>query len=76
MLLDLRFYTSYPGRLPQLLKMVETEILPVQTKYCGNLVFYSTSETGTLNQIVQCWAYQDAADRDRRRAALGPIRHG
>jgi hypothetical protein len=70
MLLDLRLYTCYPGRLPELMKLVEEEILPIQQKYCGNLIFYSTSETGTLNQIVQVWAYRDAADRDARRAAL------
>jgi hypothetical protein len=70
MLLDLRIYTIHPGKLAGFLRLVESEILPIQQKYCGNLVFYSTSETGTLNQAVQVWAYQDAADRDARRAAL------
>lgn len=66
----MRIYTCHPGKLGAFLKLVETEILPLQTKYCGNLVFYSTSETGELNQVVQVWAYQDAADRDARRSAM------
>lgn len=70
MLLDLRLYTCHPGKLAEFLQLVETEILPIQQKYCGNLVFYSTTETGELNQVVQVWAYRNAADRDARRAAL------
>jgi hypothetical protein len=70
MLLDLRIYTFYPGKLQAFLPLFEREGLALQTKYCGNLVFYTTVETGTLNQVVQVWAYRDAADRDARRAAL------
>lgn len=70
MLIDLRTYTFHPGRLGEFLKLSQAEILPLQTKYCGRCIFYATSETGTLNQLVQAWAYEDAADRDRRRAAL------
>ena len=70
MLIDLRFYTFHPGKLSEFLKLSESDILPLQTRYCGNCIFYSTTETGVLNQLVQAWAYEDAADRDRRRAAL------
>lgn len=70
MLIDLRFYTFHPGRLGEFMKLAQTQILPLQARYCGNCIFYSTTETGTLNQLVQAWAYADAADRDRRRAAL------
>jgi NIPSNAP len=70
MLIDLRHYTFYPGKLQVFLPRFEAEGLPLQTQYCGNLVGYFVSESGTLNQIVQMWAYQDAQDRDTRRAAL------
>ena len=70
MLIDLRIYTFHPGKLGEFLKLSEAEILPLQTKHCGTCIFYSTSETGVLNQLIQAWAYEDAADRDRRRAAL------
>ena len=70
MLIDLRIYTFHPGKLAPFLKLSQEEILPLQTKYCGSCIFYGTSETGVLNQLIQAWAYEDAADRDRRRAAL------
>lgn len=70
MLIDLRIYTFFPGKLAEFLKLSQESILPLQAKYCGNCIFYSTSESGTLNQLVQAWAYEDGADRDRRRAAL------
>lgn len=70
MLIDLRFYTFHPGKLAEFLKLSKERILPLQTKHCGTCILYATSETGTLNQLVQAWAYEDAADRDRRRAAL------
>ena len=28
------------------------------------------TETGDVNQYIHIWAYQDAADRERRRAAM------
>jgi hypothetical protein len=70
MLMDLRTYTFHPGKLQVFLPRFEREGLPLQTKHCGNLVGYFTTETGVLNQVVQLWAYEDAADRDARRASL------
>ncbi len=70
MLMDLRFYTFFPGKLQVFLPRFEKEGLPLQTKHCGNLVGYFVSESGVLNQIVQLWQYADAADRDARRASL------
>ena len=70
MLIDLRFYTFYPGKLPVFLPRFEAEGLPLQKKHCGNLIGYYTTESGALNQVVQMWAYTDAADRDARRALL------
>ncbi|WP_282374893.1 NIPSNAP family protein [Pseudomonas sp. PS01302] len=70
MLIDLRIYTFKPGALAQCIPIIEREGLPVQIRHCGTLLGYFTTETGTLNQVVQLWAYKDAADRDARRAAL------
>lgn len=70
MLIDLRTYTFHPGKLTEFLKLAEAEIFPLQAKYCGTCILYSVSETGVLNQVIQAWAYADAADRDRRRAAM------
>ena len=70
MLIDHRTYTFYPGKLAEFLPIFEREGLPLQKRYCGNLIGYFTTETGELNQIIQLWAYRDARDRDARRAAL------
>jgi NIPSNAP len=70
MLVDLRKYTFHPGKLQIFLERFQQIGLPLQTKYCGNLLGYFVSESGTLNQVVQLWAYKDAADRDERRAKL------
>lgn len=70
MLIDLRTYTFHPGKLQVFLPRFEAEGLPLQTRYCGNLIGYFTTETGVLNQVVQLWAYENAADRDERRARL------
>ncbi len=70
MLIDLRFYTFHPGALSKFLPLFEAEGLPLQRKHCGRLLFYTTVHTGTLNTVVQAWAYRDAQDRDARRAGL------
>ena len=70
MLIDHRTYTFHPGKLQEFLAIFEKEGLPLQRKYCGNLIGYFTTETGELNQVIQLWAYRDAIDRDARRAAL------
>ena len=56
MLIDLRIYTFHPGKLGEFLKLAQSQILPLQSKYCGNCIFYSVTETGTLNQVIQAWA--------------------
>ena len=70
MLIELRRYTFHPGKLEVFLPRFQEVGLALQMKYCGRLIGYFVSDSGTLNQIVQLWAYEDAADRDRRRAAL------
>jgi len=42
----------------------------VQTRHLGQPVFYGLTETGDVNTYLHIWAYQDAADREKRRAAM------
>ena len=70
MLIDLRTYTFFPGKLPTYVPDYEKHGLAIQQHHCGKLLFWSLADTGPMNQLVQAWAYEDAADRDRRRAAL------
>ncbi len=70
MLVEMRIYTYLPGKLHQMLPIIEKEVLPIQQRHLGRLVGYYVAETGTLNQATQMWAFEDAGDRERRRAAL------
>src|SRR5260370_15276700 len=70
MIYELRQYTAHPGRLNPWLKIYEERRLPILQRNLGTLIGAFTTETGVLNQFVQIWAYQDHADRSKRRAAL------
>jgi NIPSNAP len=70
MIFDHRTYELQPGRLREFLALHEKEGLPVQKKHLGNLVGFFTTEIGNVNEIVHIWAYEDLADRTKRRAAM------
>lgn len=66
----MRTYTLHPGKIPDYLKLYESEGFAVQTRILGNLIGYFVTETGELNQVVHLWGYADFADRTERRARL------
>jgi hypothetical protein len=41
-----------------------------QTRHLGQPLAYMTTETGNVNQYIHIWAYENAADREKRRAAM------
>ena len=78
MLVDLRTYRVKPGTTAAQLEIYETYGFPTQRKYCGEPIAYLTAESGELNTLVHLWAFENAADRAERRAAMakdpaGPI---
>lgn len=70
MIYEMRTYTTKPGALNAWLKAFEQDRLPILKRNLGQLVAAFTPETGELNQIIHIWAYEDYADREKRRAAL------
>lgn len=70
MLYDLRTYRCRPGTMARQLKLYEERGYAAQCAHLGTPLFYGTVETGDVNAYVHLWAYQDAADREARRAAL------
>ncbi len=70
MLVDHRTYRFRPGTLPAHLDIYEKNGFAVQTRHLGQPVAYMFAESGELNTLVHIWAYEDAADRARRRAAM------
>ena len=63
MIFDLRIYTCQPGKAIDWLKLYEEKGLPVQLKHLGKPVFVTTTEVGSLNQVIHCWPYQSMAER-------------
>jgi hypothetical protein len=70
MIFDLRIYTFKPGLQNAWLAMYEKHAYPIQLRYLGKPVVFTTTEVGPLNQVVHLWAYADQAERERKRNAM------
>ena len=70
MLVDVRTYRVKPGKLPQELDLYAKHGLAAQIRHLGAPLAYLHAESGDLNTMVHLWAFEDAADRTRRRAAM------
>jgi hypothetical protein len=69
-LVDLRTYRVKPGMAQAQMDVYEKYGLQTQLKYCGEPIAYLTAESGDLNTLVHLWAFESAADRADRRAAM------
>lgn len=70
MILDLRTYTTKPGRTAEWVKLYKEHAWPLQLQYLERCVAWTTSTEGMLNQVVHIWAYDSQADREARRTAM------
>ena len=70
MLLDLRTYTCKPGTIKKHLELYERLGKAPQSKHLGQPLAYMTTETGNPNQYVHIWVYENAGDREAKRAAM------
>jgi len=70
MIFDHRTYTCRPGTIAKQLALYAEHGYAVQTRHLGEPVLYGVTETGPINTYIHVWAYEDAADRARRRAAM------
>ncbi len=70
MIVDKRIYTLKPGGVPTYMKIYEEFGYKVQSKHLGKPVGWFFSEVGKLNQITHIWAFDDLADRTKKRAAM------
>ncbi len=70
MIVEQRIYTLHPGAVPEYLRNYQQNGFEVQKQHLGHLVGYFSTEMGPQNQIIHMWAYEDLADRERRRNAL------
>lgn len=70
MYVDHRTYRIKPGKTLAHLDLYEKHGFVAQTRHLGQPVAYLFAESGDVNTIVHIWAYEDAADRMKRRAAM------
>ena len=70
MIVEERTYHVYTGKLPELVRLYETEGTTLQQSILGNLIGAFTVDVGALSSIVQLWGYDRLAERERRRAVL------
>ncbi len=70
MLFDVRTYTCKPGMIKRHLTLYKEMGLAPQSRHLGPPFAYLTTETGNPNQYMHIWAYENAGDRERKRAAM------
>ena len=70
MIFDHRTYTCRPGTIMKQLALYEANGLAVQTRHLGQPLLFAITETGNVNSYVHIWVYENAADRETRRAAM------
>ena len=70
MIVEQRDYHVHTGRLPELVKLYETEGIRIQQEVLGGFVGAFTTDIGALSTYTSMWSYPDFAAREERRAAL------
>ena len=70
MILEQRDYHVYTGKLPELLRLYETEGIPIQSEVLGGFVGAFTTDVGAVSTYTHFWRYDSYAEREERRAAL------
>ena len=70
MLLDVRTYTCRPGTIKKHLELYEKMGNTPQFRNLGDPLAYMTTATGNPNQYVHIWVYENAGDREAKRAAM------
>ena len=70
-IVDKRTYHAQPGKLAEFFKIYVEHGMETHVKHLGRCIGFYQSDIGMQHRIVHLWAYQDIADRERRRVALG-----
>jgi hypothetical protein len=70
MLLDVRTYRCKPGTINAHLALYEEAGREPQFRCLGKPLCYLKTETGDPNEYVHIWVYENAGDREAKRAKL------
>jgi hypothetical protein len=69
-IVEQRDYHVTTGRLPELVRLYETEGIAIQAEVLGGFVGAFTTDIGALSTYTSMWRYDSFAQREERRAAL------
>ena len=69
MIFEKRTYRMHPGKVGAFLKIYEENGIEIITRY-AKLIGCWQSESGTLNEVVFIWAYDDYGHRQSQREKL------
>ena len=70
MFVDHRTYDFHPGKANAWIDAYRDIGKPVQDRLLGQLLMFTVTECGPINQAVFMWAYSSLGDRDRRRTQM------
>ena len=74
MIVEQRDYHVHTGRLPELVRLYETEGNALQQEFLGRFVGAFTTDVGELSTYTHMWAYESHAEREERRSRLQAAR--
>jgi hypothetical protein len=69
-ILEQRDYHVFTGKLPELVRLYETEGIPLQNEILGGLIGAFTTDVGALSTYTTMWRYESFAEREEKRARL------
>jgi hypothetical protein len=69
-IVEQRDYHVFTGKLPELVRLYETEGIELQQSYLGGFVGAFTTDIGALSTYTSLWRYDDYAQREERRGKL------
>jgi len=70
LIVEERDYHVFTGKLPELVRLYETEGIELQQSYLGGLVGVFTTDIGALSTYTSLWRYDSYAEREERRGRL------
>ena len=70
MIVEQRDYHVTTGKLPELVRLYETEGIELQQGHLGGFIAAFTTDVGALSTYTSLWGYDSYAERERRRAEL------
>ena len=70
MIVEQRDYHVFTGKLPELVRLYETEGIAIQHEHLGGLIGVFTTDIGALSTYTSLWRYDSYDERAERRARL------